>query len=184
MRSTLDPIEEARARVRLKYMRARRAHPGAPAIGLVAQRISRKSKSGKLPAIRLLRQRWEHIVGPKLYRFCRPEKITGTKGDRTLVLKVLPAAAPLIQHQSATIRERVSVAAGGDVTKIKLVQGPLTPGGATSPPPAPARQLTPEERTKLKTDSERIADPALRAAIVALGAAVLTAADSDKPDRH
>ena len=33
---------------------------------------------------------------------------------RVLTLRVLPQAAPMVQHQSETIRQRVSVAAGGD----------------------------------------------------------------------
>jgi hypothetical protein len=183
-RSTLDPVAEARARVRLKYNRARRAHPGAPAIGLIAERISRKKVSGKMPAIQMLRQRWEDIVGAKLYRYCRPEKITGTKGNRTLVLTVLPAAAPIVQHQVHTIRERVSVAAGGDVTKIKIIQGPLGSGKSAILPRKKPRPLGLEDQQKLESDSENIADPALRAAIVALGTAVLTATQSDPPDKH
>jgi hypothetical protein len=178
-RSTLDPVAEARARVRLRYLRARRAHPGAPAIGLIAERIGRKKGSGKLPAIQQLKTRWEDIVGAKLYRYCRPEKITGGRDGRTLTLTVMPAAATLIQHQLETIRERVSVAAGGDVARIKIVQGPMGTRASARSKTKPARRLTDEERADLKAASGGIEDTRLRAAIVALGAAVLTASPDE-----
>ena len=64
-RSTLDPLEEARARVRLRYQRARKVHPGIPQIGLAAERLGRKVGAKKLPAVQLLRRRWREIVGEK-----------------------------------------------------------------------------------------------------------------------
>ena len=163
-RSTLDPIEEARARVRLRYQRARKVHPGIPQIGLAAERLGRKVGAKKLPAVQLLQRRWREIVGEKLYPFCRPEKI-------------IPQAAPIVQHQVETIRQRVSVSAGGDIIAIKIVQGALN----TSEPAKPRRKappLTATQRRQLEDSVSSIENSALRAAIVALGAAVLTADDS------
>ncbi|MEZ5946824.1 MAG: DciA family protein [Hyphomonas sp.] len=180
MRSSLDPIEEARARVRLRYMRARAVHPGMKQVGLAAERIARKSGGKKMPAIQILQARWREIAGEQLWKYCRPEKISGGKDGRVLTLRVLPQAAPMVQHQSETIRQRVSVAAGGDVTAIRLVQGPLTTREAAKPR-RPARPLTPKERAELEASTVRIEDKGLRAAIVALGAAMLTAEDADKP---
>ena len=177
-RSSLDPIEEARARVRLRYLRARKVHPGISQIGLAAERLTRKSGAKKLPAVQILQRRWREIVGEKLYPFCRPEKITGGKDGRVLTLRVIPQAAPLVQHQAETIRQRVSVSAGGDIVAIKIVQGALT----TSEPVAPRRKkrpLTAAELQALEARTAGIQDSSLRAAIVALGAAVLTADDSD-----
>ena len=68
----------------------------------------------------------------------------------------------------------MSVAAGGDITTIKLVQGPL-PGMAYKPD---ARQVVPLTRAQFEAlqDSARgIEDKKLRAAIVSLGQAVLSA---------
>ena len=175
-RSTLDPIEEARARVRLRYQRARKVHPGIPQIGLAAERLGRKVGAKKLPAVQLLQRRWREIVGEKLYPFCRPEKITGGKDGRVLTLRVIPQAAPIVQHQVETIRQRVSVSAGGDIIAIKIVQGAEpTNSRRASPTSSP---LTAAQRRQLEDSVSSIENSALRAAIVALGAAVLTADDS------
>jgi hypothetical protein len=145
-----------------------------PQIGLAAERLGRKAGAKKLPAVQVLQRRWREIAGDKLYQFCRPEKITGGKDGRVLTLKVIPQAAPMVQHQVETIRQRVSVAAGGDIVSIRLVQGALT---SSQPAPArrKARSLTAAERKALEAESARIEDAGLRAAIVALGTAVLTA---------
>jgi hypothetical protein len=180
-RSTLDPIEEARARVRLRYLRARKVHPGIPQVGLAAERLGRKVGAKKLPAVQLLQRRWREIVGEKLYPFCRPEKISGGKDGRVLTLRVMPQAAPLIQHQVETIRQRVSVSAGGDIVAIKIVPGALNSAEPTLPRRR-ARTLTPGERTALESSTASIQNAALRAAIVALGAAVLTADNNSPPE--
>ena len=114
------------------------------------------------------------MVGPQLARLCRPEKVGTVKGGRQLTLIVIPAAAGLVQHQSEMIRQRVSVAAGGDILKIKLVQGALsnTAPQASSKSKIP---LTQQQREALLASAEDIDDDKLRAAIVALGEAVLTA---------
>ncbi len=176
-RSTLDPIEEARARVRLRYQRATRAHTGMRQIGLAAERVGRKSGAKKLPPIQVLRQRWREIAGEQLYKYCRPERLSGGKDGRVLTLLVLPQAAPMVQHQSETLRQRVSVSAGGDITAIKIKQGPLRNEPA-KPLRRKTRPLTPKERKELEAAAERIQDAKLRAAIVALGEAMLTAEDT------
>ena len=177
-RSSIDPIEEARARVRLRYMRGRASRAPMAQIGLAAERLARKSGGRKMPAIRTLQARWREIAGEQLFRYCRPEKLSGGKAGRVLTLRVLPQAAPMVQHQSETIRQRVSVAAGGDVTAIRLVQGALNSGEAPKPRRR-VRSLTPKERADLEASTASIQDDRLRAAIVALGAAMLTA---DEPE--
>ena len=97
-----------------------KVHPGIPQIGLAAERLGRKVGAKKLPAVQVLQRRWREIVGEKLYPFCRPEKITGGKDGRVLTLRVIPQAAPIVQHQVETIRQRVSVSAGGDIIAIKI----------------------------------------------------------------
>lgn len=174
-RSTLDPIEEARALVKLRYSRARTLRPPMKPLALSADRISRKSGGAKLPPLKLLQARWKEIVGDQIYRFSHPEKLTASKDGRILTLKVVPQAAPLIQHQSETIRQRVSVAAGGDITGIRIVQGPVSRGAETVAYRPKARPLTPAEAESLESKAERIENPRLRAAIVALGKAVLSA---------
>lgn len=174
-RSTLDPLEEARALVKLRYTRTRSLKPPMKAIGLSADRIQRKAGAGKLPPLKLLQARWREIVGHQIYRFSQPEKISANRDGRILTLRVLPQAAPLVQHQCETIRQRVSVAAGGDITAIRIVQGPIVRGAETVTYRPRARPLTPEETALLEAGAGRITDPRLRAAIVALGKAVLSA---------
>lgn len=181
-RSSLDPIEEARARIRLRYQRATRAHPGMRQIGLSAERIGRKSGAKKLPPIQILRQRWREIAGEQLYKYCRPERLSGGKDGRVLTLLVVPQAAPMVQHQSETLRQRVSVSAGGDITAIKIKQGALGNEPA-KPMRRKSRPLTRAEREALQESAARIQDDKLRAAIVALGEAMLTADDTPPADK-
>jgi hypothetical protein len=174
-RSTLDPIEEARALVKLRYSRARALRPPMKPLALSADRITRKTGGAKLPPLKLLQARWREIAGDQIYRFSHPEKLTSSKDGRILTLKVVPQAAPLIQHQSETIRQRVSVAAGGDITGIRIVQGPISRGAETVAYRPKSRPLTPAEAESLEAQAKRIENPRLRAAIVALGKAVLSA---------
>ena len=176
-RSSLDPIEEARALVKLRYTRARALRPPMKPIALTADRVGRKAGTAKLPPLKLLQARWRQIAGEQIYKFSHPEKLSSSKDGRILTLRVVPQAAPLIQHQSETIRQRVSVAAGGDITAIRIVQGPIQRGAETVAWRPKSRPLTPEEAKTAESSASRIENPRLRAAIVALGKAVLSAAD-------
>lgn len=174
-RSTLDPLEEARALVKLRYTRARALRPPMKAVAISADRVNRKSGAARLPPLKLLQARWKEIAGEQLYKFSHPEKLSASKDGRILTLRVIPQAAPLVQHQSETIRQRVSVAAGGDITAIRIVQGPIQRGAETVAYRPRTRPLTPEEAALLDAGTREIENPRLRAAIVALGKAVLTA---------
>jgi len=61
-RSSIDPIEEARARVRLRYMRGRAVKQPMAQIGLAAERLTRKVGGKKMPAIQMLKARWREIA--------------------------------------------------------------------------------------------------------------------------
>lgn len=181
-RSSLDPLEEARARVKLRYAKAKPVHPGPGTIGKAAMRLTRKALPKSGATLSRLKVQWPDIVGEQLARLCRPEKLTPAKGGRRLTLTVIPAAAGLVQHQSEMIRQRVSVAAGGDITAIKILQGPF---GAAPRRQKPARSvpLTPEQRDALVASAQTIDDKKLRDALLALGEAVLTAEPEDStPD--
>lgn len=173
-RSMLDPIAEAEARVRLRHMRARAERQPAKPVGLALQRLARKTIPDKGPAISKLKTRWPDLVGPEISRFCRPEKIVASRDGRTLTLRVVPAAAPMIQHQSEIIRQRVSASMGGDITRIKLVQAPLQAGTSTQVTPETSRALTAKELDDLQSSAAKIENPGLREAIVRLGKAVLS----------
>lgn len=178
-RSSLDPLEEARARIRLRQVKAKAVHPGPGTLGKAAMRLTRKQQPKSGATISKLKLDWENIVGEQLSRLCRPEKLGASRGGRILTLRVIPAAAGLVQHQSEMIRQRVSVVAGGDITKLKLIQGALpgsTPVATSHPAHIP---LTPEQSAALVASAQDIDDEKLRAAIVALGQAVLTRTPQD-----
>ena len=181
-RSSIDPIAEAQARVRLRYMRGRQETRHLKPIGMKIDRITRKAGAKKQPPLKLLQSRWREIAGEKLYQFCRPERLSGGKAGRVLTLRVMPQAAPLVQHQAETIRQRVSVAAGGDITSIKLVQGALSDGKAPTPKRR-IRALTPQERAELEASLTGVEDKKLRSALLALGTAMLTTSDTDPQEK-
>lgn len=174
-RSTLDPLEEARALVKLRYSRARALRAPMKTLAVTADRVGRKSGAAKLPPLKLLQARWREIAGEQLYRFSQPEKLSSSKDGRILTLRVVPQAAPLVQHQSETIRQRVSVSAGGDITGIRIVQGPISRGAETITYRRKSRDLTHAEAQTLESGASRIENTRLRAAFVALGKAVLSA---------
>ena len=86
--------------------------------------------------------RWPEIVGPQHAKVCAPEAIRfapGEKSDGILQLVVTPAHAPLIQHVTPEIIERVNRFFGYKaVVKVKIRQGEVKPPpagtGSTSPP--------------------------------------------------
>jgi len=174
--SNLDPIAEARARVKLRYSRARPVRAPMKALGLAAERVGRKAGSARLPPLKYLQINWRQIAGEQIWRWSQPEKISASKDGRILTLTVLPQAAPMIQHQSEIIRQRVSVAAGGDIAGIRIVQGQVR---RTGPGEYQRRwrALSSQEKAVIAEKAQPIENPRLRAAIVALGEAVLSATE-------
>ncbi len=172
--TSLDPIQEALAQVRLRHSRARALRQPMKPVGLAAERAGRRAGSVRLPPLRYLQLNWRAIVGEDIWRWTQPARLTGSKDGRILTLTVMAQAAPIIQHQSETIRQRISVAAGGDISAIRLVHGVPRP----QLPAAPTRRLRAlgaQEVAALEARAGIIADPGLRAAIVDLGKAVLSA---------
>ena len=178
-RSSLDPLEEARARVALRYQRAKRADALPNSFGKVAMQIARKKIPEKGPAIGRLKLLWTDIVGEQLAKVCEPEKIgaSGKGKGRVLTVKCIPAASTMVQHQSELIRQRVGASLGGDIREVRILQGPLTRGGLPKSRKR-KRPLTAEEQAFLAQSVATIEDPALRKAVLALGEAVLTTDDS------
>lgn len=75
--------------------------------------------------------RWPEIVGETHAKVCAPEAIRFPPGDKEngiLQLVVLPAHAPLIQHVTPEIMERVNRFFGYQaVCKVKIRQGAVKP---------------------------------------------------------
>ena len=180
-RSSLDPIEEARARIRLRFQRATRAHPGMRQIGLSAERIGRKSGAKKLPPSRSSASAGARLPGSNSTNTAARNDSVAARMAACSPCSSCPDAAPMVQHQSETLRQRVSVSAGGDITAIKIKQGALGNEPA-KPMRRKTRPLTRAEREALQESAARIQDDKLRAAIVALGEAMLTAEDTPPAD--
>ena len=171
-RST-DPIAEARARIALRYKRAQGLRPPPPGIGALATKLARAALPDKGAAIDTLKARWPDAVGEQIAKYAVPEKIAASKSGRFLVIRVIPSAAPLIQHQQTNILARNSLAGAGQFDGIRIVQGPLS--GSDPVKPTKKRALSPSELTWLHDSVKPIEDASLRAATIALGKAVLSA---------
>lgn len=169
-------LREAEARLRLRNMRGKRQFPPAPSIGMAARKAVRPALKGhKGSPISVLKSRWKEMVGDKLAPLCEPIKFSGKPGKRTLTLKVLPAAALLIQHQSETLRQRISASAGGDIVKISLIQGALSKSHIADR--KTTRKLTASEKQELEKSLEHIEEPGLREALFGLGAQLISEHD-------
>jgi hypothetical protein len=122
--------------------------------------------------------RWAEIVGERYAKVSSPESIrfpTGKKGGGVLTLLVDGAHAPLIQHLTPMIVDRVNRFFGyAAINRIVFRQGK---------PPAPApRRERPQLRPVPKDLGEglrEIADPELRACLESLAAQI--AASSGPP---
>ena len=131
--------------------------------------------------------RWSEIVGERYARVSSPESIlfpTGKRAGGVLTLLVDGAHAPLIQHLTPLIVERVNRFFGyAAVNRIVFRQG--------KPPAAPARPERPMLRPVPKELGEglrEIADPELRSCLESLAAQIaassgppLLANDGDDP---
>lgn len=128
-----------------------------------------------------LEPRWSEIVGERLARVCRPQKMTKGRGGApgTLELRVVGAAALLVQHQSEDIIQRVNLFLGSQtIDKLRIQQGPVKPltEGKSRPRPAGRRALPPmpaSAEAELKTQLETVPD-SLKSALQKLGRAVLS----------
>jgi hypothetical protein len=115
--------------------------------------------------------RWAEIVGDRYAKVSSPESIrfpTGRKAGGVLTLLVDGAHAPLIQHLTPMIVERVNRFFGhAAINRIVFRQG--------KPPPPPARPERPQLRAVPKELGEglrEIADPELRACLESLAAQI------------
>jgi hypothetical protein len=122
--------------------------------------------------------RWREIVGERYGRVSTPESIrfpAGRKSGGTLTLAVDGAHAPLLQHLTPLIIERVNRFFGyRAVDRLVFRQGRPSPG--PSEPPRPRLRAVPRE---LGEGLREIADPELRACLESLAAGI--AASSGPP---
>jgi hypothetical protein len=122
--------------------------------------------------------RWAEIVGERYAKVSSPESIrfpTGRKAGGVLTLLVDGAHAPLIQHLTPMIVERVNRFYGyAAINRVVFRQGkPI------AAPPRPARPMLRPVPKELGEGLREIADPELRACLESLAARI--AASSGPP---
>ncbi len=115
--------------------------------------------------------RWAEIVGEKLAGASQPESIRfphGKKQDGVLTLVARGAHAPMLQHITPEIMERVNRFFGyAAVARVTIRQGEIAAKEPRRAPPS-LRPLPADMGDGLKT----IADPELRAVLESLAAGV------------
>ena len=142
-------------------------HAAAAAVGRVAAPIVKRRGGGLLVQ---LKAHWRAIVGPPWCDCAWPQALGR---DGVLKLRAAPAAALELQHRAPLVIERINLYFGrAAVARLALVQGPLPPA---APPAPPSKPLDPAEAAAIEELIAGIDDPPLRAALIRLGKAVLTA---------
>ncbi|WP_439471700.1 DUF721 domain-containing protein [Brevundimonas sp.] len=184
MRRTLPTEDEAREI--LSRSRTRPAPRPAPRAGRALQGLIKELDAKLGRGAGALEPRWREIVGERLARVTRPQKLTKGRAGAggTLELRVAGPAALLVQHQSEEILQRVNLFLGpGAVEKLRIAQGPVKP--LADAPAAPKRKavappLPAHQEAELKA-SVADAPEELRGMLEKLGRAVL--GDRDHPRR-
>jgi hypothetical protein len=115
--------------------------------------------------------RWPDIVGERWAGVSQPESLRfppGEKRDGTLSLVVKGAHAPMMQHITPEIAERVNRFFGyAAVARVQIRQGDVAPREARRAPPS----LKPAP-AEMGQGIKAIADPELRAVLESLAAGV------------
>ena len=133
--------------------------------------------------------RWPEIVGERYAKVSCPESIrfpTGRKAGGALTLLVDGAHAPLIQHLTPMIVERVNRFFGyAAINRIVFRQGKPPAAAAPARPERPQLRTVPKE---LGEGLREIADPELRSCLESLAAQIaassgpqLLSSDGDDP---
>lgn len=169
---------EAEAREILARRRTRPALRPAPRAGKALTKLIRDLDTRFGKGASALEPRWTEIVGERLARVTRPQKLIKGRGNTagTLELKVAGAAALLVQHQSQEIIDRVNLFLGpGSVDRLRISQGPVPPlkQAASLPRSRPAAPpLSAADEAGL-ADSVKSAPEPLARSLTRLGRAVL-----------
>lgn len=176
MKRPLPSLEES-VRI-LRTTHTKRAPRAGPTIQKQVQPLL-KSLQAKFEAhddgAGKLKTRWPEIVGDSLSKLCEPVRIIKGKGNAggALEIRVGGAYAALIQHQSATLLDRINLFLGaGTIARLRLIQGPLTTPARTPPQPRP-QPLTASDELRLQQSVADIADTKLKNALLRLGRAVI-----------
>jgi hypothetical protein len=122
---------------------------------------------------------WPEIAGPRYAETTQPESIAwprgpGAQDGGTLTLRVEPAVALYLQHETGQLTERVNRFLGfAAVRRIRMVQKPLDRTRRRKPPELPT--LSTAEEAALDQTVAGIDHEGLRDALKQLGRGVLKA---------
>lgn len=179
MSKPADPSQHDRLHPTRKPRRMRGFEPAA---GLVREPIRKAGETRGFAATRLLTH-WAEIVGADLAKLCRPVKVSYAQGGLGATLTVLAsgAAAPLVQMQLPSLKERVNACYGfAAIARIQVTQT-AAQGFSEAPAPFSASNITPPSpqalaRARKVVDSmtEGVADSGLKDALERLAENVLT----------
>ena len=115
---------------------------------------------------------WQAMVGKATAEGSVPEKLSAG----VLTIRASGGAAMEIQHSEPQIVERINAYVGGQaVTRLKIVQAPVSRARRRAAPPPP-----PAPDPRLETDLAGVADPDLKAALRRLGRHLATRPKSEK----
>ncbi len=122
-----------------------------------------------------LKNRWTEIAGESLAKLCEPIRIIKGRvhGSGALEIRVMGAYAPLVQHQSATLIDRINLFLGAKtIDKLRLIQGPLTQT-PKKPQYARPKPLSAQEELALQQSLSDVEDETLKKSLLLLGRSVL-----------
>jgi hypothetical protein len=161
---------EALAAAWLEGRRGRAPFAGPPPVGLHVRKAAPRKALGGRPTLKSLQRRWADIVGPETAAVSAPEKLSfGARGEATLTLRCVGAAAAMLQARAGMLADRLALAAPGlSNVRIVLVQGLARPAPPRRPPPEPT--ATDVETAAAALDGVR--QPGLKAALARIGARV------------
>jgi len=122
-----------------------------------------------------LKNRWTEIAGESLAKLCEPVRIIKGRahGSGALEIRVMGAYAPLVQHKSAELIDRINLFLGAKtIDKLRLIQGPLTQA-PKKPQSARPKPLSAQEELALQQSLSDVADEKLKKSLLALGRSIL-----------
>lgn len=165
-------ITEKEALERLSRHRAKPVRVTGKRLSTSIGKVTAPFLKDEGPGLARLKARWKDLVGERLAGLSQPIKLSGKKGETVLTLEILPAAAPLFQHQAEMLRQKLSVFSGGQLKAIKLVQANTArseTNGQTR-----TRPLSLAELQSLENALSGIKNASLSKALLAFGKAVYT----------
>jgi hypothetical protein len=123
-----------------------------------------------------LKSRWTEIVGESLARLCEPIRIIKGRahGSGALEIRVMGAYAPLVQHQSATLIDRINLFLGAKtIDRLRIIQGPLTQTSNKKPVSPKPKPLSAQEDLALQQSLSDVGNETLKKSLLQLGRSIL-----------